>query len=70
MQGKFDPIQRQGELEEEELLQGQFIGECIQCQAPEEEEELISACLTLFQCALLTTSCHADLYLVARYIRV
>ena len=34
------PVQRQPEPEEEELLQGQFAGECIQCQAPEEEELL------------------------------
>jgi|GEM_PF-3427478 len=32
-----EPVQRQG-LEEEELLQGKFTGECIQCQTPEEEE--------------------------------
>ena len=39
MQGKFDPIQRQGgELEDEELLQGKF--DTIQQQEPEEEELL------------------------------
>ena len=32
------PAQRQGPEEEEELLQGKFTSDCIQCQAPEKEE--------------------------------
>ncbi|TFH41368.1 MAG: DUF4157 domain-containing protein, partial [ANME-2 cluster archaeon] len=33
-----EPVQRQGPEEEEELLQGKFTSDCIQCQVPEEEE--------------------------------
>ncbi|MBN2487714.1 MAG: DUF4157 domain-containing protein [Methanosarcinaceae archaeon] len=32
------PVQRQGLEDEEELMQGKFTDECVQCQIPEEEE--------------------------------
>jgi hypothetical protein len=35
------PVQRQEIPEDEELLHGKFADECVQCQLPEEEEELL-----------------------------
>ena len=37
------PIQRQPELDEEKPIQSKLTDECVQCQMPEEEEELTQA---------------------------